>query len=139
LARRQGTAAKSPSPTDPEADEGGRFTSREEEVIRGATYFLVRSAFPSDAAIAEFAGVDRSRVTRFKQGKNLEPATDALLDAVSATVTQLRGFLDDALIPEWLRGINANLGNRTPLDVLRTGRLSEVIAAIEAEQSGAFA
>ena len=54
------------------------------DVIRGATYFLVRSAFPSDAAIAEFAGVDRSRVTRFKQGKNLEPETDALMDAVSA-------------------------------------------------------
>jgi hypothetical protein len=108
-------------------------------IVRGATYFLVRSAFPSDAAIAEFAGIDRSRVTRFKQGKNLEPETSALLDAVGVTVTQLRGFLDDDLIPEWLRGVNAHLGHRTPLDVLRTGRLSEVIAAIEAEKSGAFA
>lgn len=108
-------------------------------VIRGATYFLVRSAFPSDAAIAEFAGIDRSRVTRFKQGKNLEPDTRALLDAVGATVTLLRGFLDDDTIPEWLRGANAHLGNRTPLDVLRTGLSSEVIAAIEAEKSGAFA
>jgi hypothetical protein len=108
-------------------------------VIRGATYFLVRSAFPSDAAIAEFAGIDRSRVTRFKQGKNLEPETSALLDAVGVAVTQLRGFLDDDAIPEWLRGSNAHLAHRTPLDVLRTGRLSEVIAAIEAEKSGAFA
>jgi hypothetical protein len=108
-------------------------------VIRGATYFLVRSAFASDAAIAEFAGIDRSRVTRFKQGKNLEPETAALLDAVGATVTQLRGFLDDDAIPEWLRGANAHLGHRAPLDVLRTGRLSEVIAAIEAEKGGAFA
>jgi hypothetical protein len=108
-------------------------------MLRGATYFLVRSAFPSDAAIAEFAGIDRSRVTRFKQGKNLEPETAALLDAVGVTVTQLRGFLDDIVIPDWLRGVNAHLGHRTPLDVLRTGRLSEVIAAIEAEKSGAFA
>jgi hypothetical protein len=108
-------------------------------VIRGATYFLLRSAFPSDAAIAEFAGVDRSRVTRFKQGKNLEPDTSALLDAVGTVVTQLRGFLDDAVIPAWLRGANAHLGHRVPLDVLKTGRLSEVIAAIEAEKSGAFA
>ncbi len=108
-------------------------------IIRGATYFLVRSAFASDAAIAEFAGIDRSRVTRFKQGKNLERETAALLDAVGVTVTQLRGFLEDEAIPEWLRGANAHLGHRTPLDVLRTGRLSEVIAAIEAEKSGAFA
>ena len=111
----------------------------EHEVVRSATYFLVRSAFPSDAAIAEWAGVDRSRITRFKQGRNLEPATDDLLESVSIAVTRLRGFLDDAIIPEWLRGINAQLGHRTPLDVLRTGRLSEVIAAIEAEQTGAFA
>ncbi|MDB4899964.1 MAG: hypothetical protein JWN53_1772 [Gemmatimonadetes bacterium] len=135
MARRQVASAKLPSP----APDEGHFTSQAQEVIRGATYFLVRSAFPSDAAIAEFAGVDRSRVTRFKQGKNLEPDTDALLDAVSATVTLLRGFLDDEMIPEWLRGINAHLGDRTPLDVIRTGRVSEVIAAIEAEKSGAFA
>jgi Protein of unknown function (DUF2384) len=129
MARRQGVPAR----TGPAAESGAR------DMIRGATYFLVRSAFPSDAAIADFAGIDRSRVTRFKQGKNLEPETAALLDAIGVTVTQLRGFLDDAVIPEWLRGVNAHLGHRTPLDVLRTGRLSEVIAAIEAEKSGAFA
>jgi hypothetical protein len=117
----------------------GSFSSKAQDVIRGATYFLVRSAFASDAAIAEFAGVDRSRVTRFKQGKNLERETDALLQDVSITVTKLRGYLDDELIPEWLRGVNAHLGHRTPLDVIRTGRVSEVLAAIEAEQSGAFA
>ena len=130
MARRQGIPAKTAAA--PARDEA-------RGVIRGATYFLVRSAFPSDAAIADFAGIDRSRVTRFKQGKNLEPETAALLDAVGATVTQLRGFLDDDAIPEWLRGVNAHLADRTPLDVLRTGRLSEVIAAIEAEKSGAFA
>jgi hypothetical protein len=130
MARRQGIPSRTMAP----AAEG-----EARGVIRGATYFLVRSAFPSDAAIADFAGIDRSRVTRFKQGKNLEPETAALLDAVGVTVTQLRGFLDDDAIPEWLRGVNAHLGHRTPLDVLRTGRLSEVIAAIEAEKSGAFA
>lgn len=129
MARRQGIPARS---TAGSADDT-------RGVIRGATYFLVRSAFPSDAAIADFAGIDRSRVTRFKQGKNLEPGTAALLDAVGVAVTQLRGFLDDDAIPQWLRGVNAHLGHRTPLDVLRTGRLSEVIAAIEAEKSGAFA
>src|SRR3979411_172529 len=130
MARRQGIPAKA---TPISADEETRG------VIRGATYFLVRSAFPSDAAIADFAVLARSRATGFKQGKTLEPDTAALLDAVGAAVTQLRGFLDDDAIPEWLRGSNAHLGHRTPLDVLRTGRLSEVIAAIEAEKSGAFA
>jgi hypothetical protein len=134
-------ARRHPAPTNADRApiDDAPFSAEAREVIRGATYFLVRSAFPSDAAIAEFAGVDRSRVTRFKQGKNLEPDTGALLDSLGATVTLLRGFLDDDVIPEWLRGVNAHLGNRTPLDVLRTGRSSEVIAAIEAEKSGAFA
>jgi hypothetical protein len=122
----------SPMPDD------GPFSSQAERVIRSATYLLVRGAFPSDAAIAEFAGVDRSRITRFKQGKNLEPATDELLDDLSSTVKKLRGFIDDAMIPEWLRGTNAHLGHRAPLDVIRTGLVSEVIAAIEAEMSGAY-
>jgi hypothetical protein len=126
-------------PSGPVPDDPGSFSTQAQEVIRAATYILVRSAFPSDAAIADFAGVDRSRVTRFKQGKNLEPATDDLLEDVSITVTKLRGFLDDDLIPEWMRGVNAHLGHRTPLDCIRTGRVSEVLAAIEAEKSGAFA
>ena len=135
MARRHGV----PTRVEIVPDEGAPLSAEARKVIRGATYFLVRSAFPSDAAIAEFAGVDRSRVTRFKQGKNLEPDTGALLDSLGATVTLLRGFLDDDVIPDWLRGVNAHLGNRTPLDVLRTGRSSEVIAAIEAEKIGAFA
>jgi hypothetical protein len=135
MARRQEAAAK----LSRSGPDDGPLTSQAQEVIRSATYFLVRSAFPSDAAIADYAGVDRSRVTRFKQGKNLEPAADSLLLAVSTVVAQLRGFLDDDVIPDWLRGTNAHLGNRSPLDVLRTGRLSEVITAIEAEQSGAYA
>lgn len=135
MARRQGASAKvaGPGPDD------GSVTNRTREVIREATYFLVRRAFASDAAIAEFAGIDRSRVTRFKQGKNLEPATDELLYDVSVVVSKLLRFIDDALIPDWLRGTNAHLGHRTPLDVIRTGRMSEVVAAIEAEKSGAFA
>ena len=135
MARRPGAAARAERPTP----DDGPFTSQAEKAIRQGTYFLVRRAFPSDAAIAEFAGVDRSRVTRFKQGRNLEPATDELLSDLSSTVKKLHRFLDDSVIPDWLRGINAHLGNLTPLDVIRAGHVSRVFAAIEAEKSGAFA
>lgn len=137
MAKRQVVAAKLSHPTPDDGPFGTQ--THEEKVIRSATYILVRSAFPSDTAIADYAGVDRSRVTRFKQGKNLESTTDALLVDVSNVVTQLRGYLDDAVIPDWLRGTNAHLNDRTPLAVLKTGRLSEVMSAIEAEQSGAYA
>jgi uncharacterized protein (DUF2384 family) len=38
-----------------------------------------------------------------------------------------------------LFGINGHLGDRRPIDLLRQGNLSEVIAAIEALKSGSFA
>jgi hypothetical protein len=36
-------------------------------------------------------------------------------------------------------GINAHLGDRRPIDLLREGSLSDVIAAIEALKSGSYA
>ena len=39
----------------------------------------------------------------------------------------------------WLYGMNAHLGDRRPIDLLASGRVSEVLAAIEAEETGAYA
>jgi uncharacterized protein (DUF2384 family) len=40
---------------------------------------------------------------------------------------------------KWLTGFNAHLGDRRPLDLLRTGRLSDVLDAVDAEEAGSFA
>jgi hypothetical protein len=96
-------------------------------------------ALGSATAVAEWLGVDRSRVTRWKGGELPDPALEEQLVALDAVVSLLRGYLDEDVIADWLLGINANLGDRRPLDVLRDGRLSEVVAAVEAEKSGAFA
>ena len=93
----------------------------------------------SASAVAEWLGVDRSRVTRWRTGELPEPAIEEQLVGLDTVVALLRGVLDEEVIPDWLLGVNAQLGDRRPLDVLRRGRLSEVVAAIEAERSGAFA
>jgi hypothetical protein len=93
----------------------------------------------SATAVADWLGVDRSRVTRWKGGELPEPRLEEQLVALDAVVSLLRGYLEEAVIADWLLGINANLGDRRPLDVLRDGRLSEVVAAVEAEKGGAFA
>lgn len=54
-------------------------------------------------------------------------------------ISLLSTYLEPEVAHDWLFGVNAQLGHRRPLDVLREGRLSEVIAAIESERSGAFA
>jgi transcriptional regulator with XRE-family HTH domain len=101
-------------------------------------YWSARRAFDSDAEMAEVLGVHRSNITRWKHGET-SPENDELLVMLDVVVTLLTGFLEPETIPKWLGGINAHLGHRRPLDVLRLGHLSEVIRAIEAEKAGAFA
>jgi hypothetical protein len=100
---------------------------------------FVRRAFASDAAMARALNVDRSRISRWRKGEATDASVVERLVGVDAAIELLTGFLDDRSIPKWLSGTNAHLGDRRPIDVLTQGRLSEVIAAIEAEKSGAYA
>lgn len=99
-----------------------------------------RRAFPSDAQMAEALGVDRAQVTRWREGQTVPTADVAdRLVGLDTVVELLSGYLERDSIPKWLRGINAHLDNRRPLDLLRQGQLSPVIAAIEAMKSESYA
>ncbi len=102
-------------------------------------YRSARRAFASDAELADLIGVHRSNVVRWKQGERASSAHLEPLLALDVVVSLLDGFLAPAAIRSWLYGLNALLADRRPLDVLKHGRLSEVVAAIEAEKQGAFA
>lgn len=110
-----------------------------EPVTLPARVRSARRAFHSDTELAQLAGVHRSNVTRWKHGERPARENYELLVGLDAVVTLLSQFLDPRSVPKWLRGFNAHLGGRRPVDVLRDGRLSEVIAAVEAEREGAFA
>ncbi len=107
--------------------------------LQQVSFRVARAVFESDAAMALAFGVDRSNMARWKAGAPLSPAHANRLQAFDVVVSLLLGFLAPTTIPKWLRGVNAHLNNRCPIDVLLTGRLSEVVAAIENERSGAFA
>ena len=104
-----------------------------------ARVLSARRGFPSDAALAEAAGVSRSNVARWKKGERPSPENMEFLLALDLVVTMLSEYLHPRTVPKWLFGINAHLGHARPIDVLRLGRLSEVIRAIEADRQGAFA
>lgn len=100
----------------------------------------VRRAFPSDAKLAEALGADRAQVKRWREGRTRPgPENADRLVGLDAVIELLLGHLEPTSIPKWLFGINAHLGDRRPIDLLRQGSLSEVIAAIEALKSGSFA
>ena len=98
-----------------------------------------RRVFDSDAELARVLGVDRSRVSRWRQGEPPDAANADRIVAIDAVVELLSGFLEERTIGKWLYGVNAHLRHRRPVDVLAAGRFSEVMAAIEAEKSGAYA
>ncbi len=99
----------------------------------------VRTVFKSDAEMAEVLGVNRSQIARWQKGTPPSPEKAGQLLHLDFVMVLLEGFLEPESIPKWLNGFNANLDDRRPIDVLRTGRLSEVVRAIEAEKSGAYA
>lgn len=102
-------------------------------------YQAARLAFGSDAEVARSLGVHRSNVLRWKRGESPGLENWEQLVGLDTVVSLLAGFLDERSISKWLHGLNAHLGDRRPIDVIRQGRLSEVVAAIEAEKAGAFA
>lgn len=113
--------------------------SRPTRALVKQRYQVAKVAFPDDADLARSLGVHRSAVVRWKRGETPAPENWEQLVGLDTVVSLLQNFLELRSIPKWLRGINAHLGERRPIDVIRQGRLSEVIAAIEAEKAGAFA
>jgi len=99
-----------------------------------------RRAFSSDAKIAEALGVDRAQVKRWREGET-EPGPENAdrVVGLDAAVALLSSYLEPTSIPKWLMGHNAHLNDRRPVDLLREGNLSDVIAAIEALKSGSYA
>jgi hypothetical protein len=98
-----------------------------------------RRVFRSDAAVAEALGVNRTQPSRWREGQMPDPRNLDRLVGLDVVVQLLTGFLRESTIPKWLQAANPRLGDRSPLYMLREGRLPDVIAAIQAEKSGSFA
>ena len=99
----------------------------------------IARVFDSDAEIAEALGVNRSRPGRWRAGQRPDAENADRIVGLDAVIEMLSGYLSPTSIRKWLNGTNAHLGDRRPIAVLRSGMLSDVIAAIEAEKSGAYA
>ena len=125
------SGARSRTKRTADAMDGGYYAVRLESALR---------AFPSDAKVAEALGVDRAQVKRWREGATTPgPGNAERIVGLDAVVELLTGWLEPPSIRKWLFGHNAHLSDRRPVDVLRDGNLSDVIAAIEALKSGAYA
>jgi uncharacterized protein (DUF2384 family) len=91
------------------------------------------------ARLARVLGVSPSRVSRWIRSEDPDPSNRRKVEGVEFVLSRLLQFLDKETAIKWLEGMNAHLGDRRPTDLLANGRVAEVLEAIEAEETGAYA
>ena len=94
--------------------------------------------FRSSARLADLLGVSRSQVTRWLRGAGIDPLNAEKVDLLELVWSNvLRIYEQDAAFP-WLVGVNPLLGDRRPVDLIRQGRIEELMRAVRAERSDTF-
>jgi transcriptional regulator with XRE-family HTH domain len=93
----------------------------------------------SQARVAEILGVSRSRVSRWLRTEEPDADNRRKLEGAEFVVSRLLSIFDRETVLDWLWGFNAHLGNRRPMRLLAAGHINEVLAAIDAEESLAYA
>ncbi|MBA2312673.1 MAG: helix-turn-helix domain-containing protein [Actinobacteria bacterium] len=93
----------------------------------------------SQAEVARMLGVSRSRVSRWLRTEEPDTGNRLKLEGIEFVLSRLLTTFEPASASKWLRGFNAHLGDRRPIDSLAAGRVAEVLVAIEAEETDAYA
>ena len=99
----------------------------------------LRDDLRSGSAVAEMLGVSRSRVTRWLQGAGIDPLNAERVDLLELVWANLIRLYEPEAARAWLLGVNPNLGDRRPVDLVRAGKAEELMRAIRAERADSFA
>ena len=99
----------------------------------------LRDDFRSAAQLAMMLGVSRSQVTRWLRGSGIDPLNAEKVDLLELVWGNLLRLYEREAALAWLFGLNPLLGDRRPIDLIRAGRTEELMRAIRAERSDAFA
>lgn len=103
------------------------------------TAFLIET-FGSASAVAELLEVSRSQPGKWRTGaESPSPAASALLIDLDHVIARATLLWPAAVAKRWLVGTEPLLGGARPIDVLRLRGSREVIDALDAVTSGAYA
>lgn len=99
----------------------------------------LRDDFRSAARLADLLGVSRSQVTRWLRGAGIDELNAEKVELLELVWSNLLRLYDRETALEWLVGINPHLHDRRPIDLVRAGRVEELVRAIRAERADSFA
>ena len=104
-------------------------------VATAAKVEALSADFRSAAALADMLGVSRSQVTRWLSGAGIDPANAEKVDLLELVWSNLLRLYEPRRGARWLFGLNPILGDRRPIDLIRAGRIEELMRAIRAERA----
>lgn len=99
----------------------------------------VSSDLGGQAKLARMLGVSPSRVSRWLRTDEPDPTNRRKVEGLEFVLSRLLEMYQRDSALKWLQGFNAHLGSQRPVDLLGRGRVAEVIEALEAEDTGAYA
>lgn len=91
------------------------------------------------ARLARVLEVSPSRVSRWIKDEEPDMTNRRKIEGVEFILTRLLEFYHPETAIKWLSGFNAHLNDRRPIDLLANGRVSEVLEAVGAAETGAYA
>jgi transcriptional regulator with XRE-family HTH domain len=97
------------------------------------------SDFRSQRRLADALGVSPAQVSRWRRGQGIDEDNAERLDLLEVVMSMLLRMYEPRAAEAWLFGLNAHLRGRRPIDVIRQGRLEELLSAIRQERAGSYA
>lgn len=91
------------------------------------------------SSVADLLSVNRSSVTRWTTKELPDENNRVRITSLVLILQSLYKVFEPETSKKWLIGINAFLGNQRPVDFIKQGRISEVLAAIEQTELGGYA
>lgn len=95
--------------------------------------------FRSQRRLAELLGVSPAQVSRWQRGQGIDPVNADRVDLLEHVMSGLLRVYSPEAAERWLVGLNPHLRDRRPIDLIRAGRSRELLDAIAAERTAAYA
>ena len=94
----------------------------------------------SQARVARALGVSPSRVSRWlRQGEEPDAENRRKVEGLEFVLSRLLQVYYPETAVKWLNGMNPHLNDFRPIDYIAHGRVGEVLAAVDAEESLGYA
>ena len=90
----------------------------------------------SQRRLAAALGVDPAQITRWQQGQPSDLRNAGRVDVLELVLSELSRLYEPEVARRWLEGMNPHLGDRRPIDVVRSGRAEDLLGALRAEFAG---